>query len=152
MKDKMKLPYTDAVLHEIQRYITLLPSSLPHAVVQDTKFRHYVIPKGTAVFPFLSSILLDQKEFPNPEKFDPGHFLDKNGCFKKTDYFVPFSLGKRSCVGEGLARMELFLFFTTILQKFSLKALVEPKDLDIKPVTTGLFNLPPPYKLRLVPR
>lgn len=45
MKDKMKLPYTDAVLHEIQRYITLLPSSLPHAVVQDTKFRDYVIPK-----------------------------------------------------------------------------------------------------------
>ncbi|XP_052028269.1 cytochrome P450 2C44 isoform X2 [Apodemus sylvaticus] len=152
MKDKMRLPYTDAVLHEIQRYITLLPSSLPHAVVRDTKFRHYVIPKGTAVFPLLSSILLDQKEFPNPEKFDPGHFLDKNGCFKKTDYFVPFSLGKRSCLGESLARMELFLFFTTILQKFSLKSLVEPRDLDIKPVATGFINLPPPYKLCLVPR
>lgn len=152
MKDKRKLPYTDAVLHEIQRYITLLPSSLPHAVVRDTKFRDYVIPKGTAVFPLLSSILLDQKEFPNPEKFDPGHFLDKNGCFKKTDYFVPFSLGKRSCVGESLARMELFLFFTTILQKFSLKSPVEPRDLDIKPVATGLINLPPPYKLCLVPR
>ncbi|XP_076419258.1 cytochrome P450 2C44 isoform X2 [Peromyscus maniculatus bairdii] len=47
MKDKVKMPYTDAVLHEIQRYITLLPSSLPHAVVKDTKFRHYVIPKGS---------------------------------------------------------------------------------------------------------
>lgn len=152
MKDKMKLPYTDAVLHEIQRYITLLPSSLPHAVVQDTKFRDYVIPKGTAVFPMLSSIMLDQKEFANPEKFDPGHFLDKNGCFKKTDYFVPFSLGKRACVGESLARMELFLFLTTLLQKFSLKSLVEPKDLDIKPITTGIINLPPPYKLCLVPR
>ncbi|XP_032747921.1 cytochrome P450 2C23 isoform X3 [Rattus rattus] len=152
MKDKMKLPYTDAVLHEIQRYITLLPSSLPHAVVQDTKFRDYVIPKGTAVFPMLSSIMLDQKEFANPEKFDPGHFLDKNGCFKKTDYFVPFSLGKRACVGESLARMELFLFLTTLLQKFSMKSLVEPKDLDIKPITTGIINLPPPYKLCLVPR
>lgn len=152
MADKVKLPYTDAVVHEIQRYITLLPSSLPHAVVRDTKFRHYVIPKGTAVFPLLSSILLDHKEFPNPEKFDPGHFLDKNGCFKKTDYFVPFSLGKRSCAGESLARMELFLFFTAILQKFSLKPLVEPRDLDIKPVVTGLINVPPPYKLCLVPR
>nr|XP_042119910.1 cytochrome P450 2C44 isoform X1 [Peromyscus maniculatus bairdii] len=151
MKDKVKMPYTDAVLHEIQRYITLLPSSLPHAVVKDTKFRHYVIPKGTAVFPLLSSILLDHKEFPNPKTFDPGHFLDKNGCFKKTDYFVPFSLGKRSCVGESLARMELFLFFTTILQKFSLKSL-EPRDLEIKPVATGLINLPPPYKLCLIPR
>ena len=45
MKDKMKLPYTEAVLHEIQRYITLVPSNLPHAVVQDMKFRQYVIPK-----------------------------------------------------------------------------------------------------------
>lgn len=45
MKDKMKLPYTNAVLHEIQRYTTLLPSSLPHAVVKDTKFRDYIIPK-----------------------------------------------------------------------------------------------------------
>lgn len=50
MKDKVKMPYTDAVLHEIQRYITLLPSSLPHAVVKDTKFRHYVIPKVRCVW------------------------------------------------------------------------------------------------------
>lgn len=152
MQDRMKLPYTDAVLHEIQRYIDLIPSSVPHSVIKDTKFRHYVIPKDTAVFPLLSSILSDHKEFANAEKFDPGHFLDKNGCFKKTDYFVPFSLGKRSCVGESLARMELFLFITTILQNFSLKSLVDPKELDIKPKTSGIFNIPPSYKLCLIPR
>ncbi|XDA88147.1 hypothetical protein R6Z07M_017817 [Ovis aries] len=75
MKDKMKLPYTEAVLHEIQRYITLIPSNLPHTVVRDTKVRQYVIPKGTTVLPLLSSILYNCKEFPNPEKFDPGHFF-----------------------------------------------------------------------------
>lgn len=152
MSDKMKLPYTEATLHEIQRYITLLPSNLPHAVAQDTKFRQYVIPKGTTIFPLLSSVLFDGKEFPNPDKFDPGHFLDKNGCFRKTDYFVPFSLGKRVCVGEGLARMELFLFFTTILQNFSLKPLVEPQEIDTKPIVTGFVNIPPVYKLCLIPR
>ncbi|XP_070415477.1 cytochrome P450 2C23-like isoform X1 [Equus przewalskii] len=152
MKDKMRLPYTEAVLHEIQRYITLLPSDLPHAVTRDTKFRNYVIPKGTTVLPLLSSVLFDCKEFPNPEKFDPGHFLDKNGSFRKTEYFVPFSLGKRACAGEGLARMELFLFFTTILQNFCLKPLVEPKEIDTTPVVTGLLNIPPPYKLCLIPR
>uniref|UniRef100_A0A8B9YN10 Cytochrome P450 2C23-like n=1 Tax=Bos mutus grunniens TaxID=30521 RepID=A0A8B9YN10_BOSMU len=152
MKDKMKLPYTEAVLHEIQRYITLIPSNLPHAVVRDTKFRQYVIPKGTTVLPLLSSVLYDCKEFPNPEKFDPGHFLDKNGSFRKTKYFVAFSIGKRACVGEGLAQMELFLFFTTILQNFVLKPLGETKDIETKPIVTGLINMPPPFKLCLIPR
>ncbi|KAF6317065.1 hypothetical protein mRhiFer1_003603 [Rhinolophus ferrumequinum] len=152
MKDKMRLPYTEAVVHEIQRYISLLPSSLPHAVIRDTKFRQYVIPKGTTVFPMLSSALYDSKEFPNPEKFDPGHFLDKDGHFRKSDYFMPFSIGKRACVGESLVHMELFLFFTTILQNFSLKPLVEPKELETKPIVSGLMNIPPPFKLCFIPR
>ena len=50
MKDKMRLPYTEAVLHEIQRYITLLPSDLPHAVTRDTKFKNYVIPKVRCIW------------------------------------------------------------------------------------------------------
>ncbi|XP_012859662.1 cytochrome P450 2C23-like [Echinops telfairi] len=152
MMDKTKLPYTEAVLHEIQRFISLLPCNLPHSVTKDTKFRTYVIPKGTIIFPLLSSVLFDDKGFPNPEKFDPDHFLDKNGNFMKSDYFVPFSLGKRACVGESLARMELFLFLTTILQNFSLKPLIEPKDLPIKPITSGIINSPPPFKLCLIPR
>ncbi|KAB0348505.1 hypothetical protein FD754_013362 [Muntiacus muntjak] len=152
MKDKMKLSYTEAVLHEIQRYITLIPSNVAHAVVRDTKFRQYVIRKGTTVLPLLSSILYDCKEFPNPEKFDPGHFLDKNGSFRKTKYFVTSSIGKRACIGEGLAQMELFLFLTTILQNFVLKPLEETKDIATKPIVTGLINMPPPFKLCFIPR
>ncbi|OBS69943.1 hypothetical protein A6R68_01517, partial [Neotoma lepida] len=43
MQDRSHMPYTDAVLHEIQRYIDLLPTSLPHN--SDIKFRNYLIPK-----------------------------------------------------------------------------------------------------------
>uniref|UniRef100_A0A8C5URA0 unspecific monooxygenase n=1 Tax=Microcebus murinus TaxID=30608 RepID=A0A8C5URA0_MICMU len=151
MQDRSHMPYTDATVHEIQRYIDLVPTNLPHAVTCDVKFRNYLIPKGTTVLTSLTSALHDDREFPNPERFDPGHFLDESGNFKKSDYFMPFSIGKRMCVGEGLARMELFLFLTTILQNFTLKSLADPKDIDITPIASGLAHVPPSYQLCFIP-
>ncbi|XP_006880157.1 PREDICTED: cytochrome P450 2C19-like isoform X1 [Elephantulus edwardii] len=151
MQDRGNMPYTDAVVHEIQRYIDLLPTSLPHSVTRDVKFRDYLIPKGTTILASLTSVLHSEKAFPNPKTFDPGHFLDESGNFKRSDYFVAFSSGKRNCLGEGLARMELFIFLTSILQKFTLKPLVDPKDIDITPVNTGLVSVPPFFQLCFIP-
>ncbi|XP_012780921.2 cytochrome P450 2C18-like isoform X3 [Ochotona princeps] len=151
MQDRSRMPYTDAVVHEIQRFIDLIPTNLPHAVTSDIKFRSYLIPKGTTVMTSLTSVLHDSREFPNPEIFDPDHFLDESGNFKKSDYFVPFSTGKRMCVGEGLARMELFLFLTSILQNFRLKPLVDPKDIDSTPIASGFGHVPPSYQLCFIP-
>ncbi|XP_011843847.1 PREDICTED: cytochrome P450 2C18 [Mandrillus leucophaeus] len=151
MQDRSHMPYTDAVVHEIQRYIDLIPTNLPHAVTCDVKFRNYLIPKGTTIITSLTSVLHNDKEFPNPEMFDPGHFLDRSGNFKKSDYFMPFSAGKRMCVGEGLARMELFLFLTTILQNFNLKSQVDPKDIDITPIANAFGRVPPFYQLCFIP-
>ncbi|XP_072484541.1 cytochrome P450 2E1-like [Notamacropus eugenii] len=152
MMDKVNMPYTEAVMHEIQRFINLVPSNLPHVMNQDFQFRGYSIPKGTTVIPTLSSIMSDSEEFPNPEQFDPGHFLNENGKFRYSDYFKAFSAGKRVCVGEGLARMELFLFMIVILQHFNLKSLVPPEEIDTSPLTVGFGSVPPIYKLRLLPR
>uniref|UniRef100_A0A8C2MK12 Cytochrome P450, family 2, subfamily c, polypeptide 70 n=1 Tax=Cricetulus griseus TaxID=10029 RepID=A0A8C2MK12_CRIGR len=151
MQDRNHMPYTDAVLHEIQRYIDLVPIPLPRKTTQDVVFRGYHIPKGTSVMTCLNSVLHDDKEFPSPEKFDPGHFLDERGNFKKSDHFMAFSAGRRACIGEGLARMEMFLILTSILQHFTLKPLVNPEDIDTTPAHTGLLYLPPPYELCFIP-
>ncbi|XP_011819324.1 PREDICTED: cytochrome P450 2C20 isoform X4 [Colobus angolensis palliatus] len=151
MQDRSHMPYTDAVVHEIQRYIDLVPTGVPHAVTTDIKFRNYLIPKGTMIVTLLTSVLHDDKEFPNPKIFDPGHFLDENGNLKKSDYFMPFSAGKRICAGEGLARMELFLFLTTILQNFNLKSVADLKNLNTTSATRGIISLPPSYQICFIP-
>lgn len=45
MEDRKSLPFTDAVLHEIQRFMDLIPMSLPHYTLRDVSFRGYIIPK-----------------------------------------------------------------------------------------------------------
>ncbi|NXS94464.1 CP2CK protein, partial [Jacana jacana] len=150
--DRSQMPYTDAVVHEIQRFISLIPLSVPRAVTKDLRFRDYVIPKGTTIYPVLTSVLHDSKEFPDPWEFNPGHFLNENGTFRKSEFFMPFSAGKRICPGEGLARMEIFLLVAIILQNFTLKPVVDPQELNVTPTLSGTSNIPPVYQLCAIPR
>ncbi|XP_062818370.1 cytochrome P450 2G1-like isoform X1 [Anolis carolinensis] len=152
VKDRVNMPYTNAVIHEIQRLVDILPVGLPHKVTEDIEFRGYLLPKDTNIITLLGSALHDPQYFSDPEIFNPEHFLDEEGHFKKIDAFVPFSAGKRACVGEPMARMELFLYFTTILQNFAVKSSLDPKDIDISPQLSGFARIPPFYQLCLVPR
>ncbi|XP_066484527.1 cytochrome P450 2C23-like [Tiliqua scincoides] len=152
MKDRPQMPFTEAVLHEAQRCLDLVPLGLVRMVKQDTEIQGFAIPKGTSIFTVLSSALHDHGQFKNPYQFDPEHFLDENGAFKKNGADMPFSAGKRNCVGEGLARMELFLYLTTILQSFYLKRPPGVTKIDVTPALSGIGNIPPPVLLCLSPR
>uniref|UniRef100_A0A452VKZ1 Cytochrome P450 2A13 n=1 Tax=Ursus maritimus TaxID=29073 RepID=A0A452VKZ1_URSMA len=151
-EDRAKMPYTEAVIHEIQRFGDIIPMGLARRVTKDTRFREFLLPKGTEVFPMLGSVLRDPKFFSNPRDFHPQHFLDENGQFKKSDAFVPFSIGKRYCFGEGLARMELFLFLTNILQNFRFKSPQLPRDIDVSPKLVGFATIPRNYTMSFQPR
>lgn len=150
-EDRAKMPYVEAVIHEMQRFGDMIPMGLARRVTKDTKFRDYFLPKGTEVFPMLGSVLRDPKFFTRPRDFNPQHFLDEKGQFKKNDAFVPFSIGKRYCFGEGLARMELFLFLTTIMQNFHLRSPQAPQDIDVSPKHVGFATIPPTYTMSFQP-
>ncbi|XP_059136492.1 cytochrome P450 2B1 [Peromyscus eremicus] len=152
LDDRTKMPYTEAVIYEIQRFSDLIPIGVPHRVTKDTLFRGYLLPKNTEVYPILSSALHDRRYFKQPDTFNPDHFLDANGALKKNEAFMPFSIGKRICLGEGVARNELFLFFTTILQNFSVSSSMAPEDIDLSPKEIGFGKVPPAYQICFLAR
>ncbi|XP_075771707.1 cytochrome P450 2F3-like [Pelodiscus sinensis] len=152
MEDRSRMPYTDAVIHEIQRFADIVPMGVPHTVTRDIQFRGYTLPKGINIIPLLCTAQADPSQFKHPGRFDPTHFLDQDGRFRRNDAFMAFSAGKRVCLGESLAIMELFIFLTSILQHFTLRALVAPAEIDISPESSGLGSIPRPYQLRLLAR
>uniref|UniRef100_A0A8B9SF15 Cytochrome P450 2J6-like n=1 Tax=Apteryx owenii TaxID=8824 RepID=A0A8B9SF15_APTOW len=115
-EDRKKLPYTNAVIHEIMRYGNIVLITIPRQAVKNTTVLGYQLPKGTLIIPNLDSALFDPKYWETPHQFNPGHFLDKDGNFVAREAFLAFSADKfidshRVCLGEVLARMELFIIF-----------------------------------------
>ncbi|XP_074523682.1 cytochrome P450 2J4-like isoform X2 [Halichoeres trimaculatus] len=150
MSDRDNMPYTNAVIHEIQRMGNIVPLNVVRMASRDTTLDKYTIPKGTMVMPTLDSVLHDETMWETPHTFNPQHFLDQDGQFRKREAFLPFSAGKRVCIGEQLARMELFLFFTSLLQRFSFSACDgEQPSLEFR---LGGTRGPKPYRLCAVPR
>ncbi|GAB1301065.1 Cytochrome P450 2F2 [Apodemus speciosus] len=148
IKHRTQMPYTDAVIHEIQRVANILPTSLPHETTTDVVFKNYYIPKGTEVITLLTSVLRDQTQWETPDTFNPAHFLSPKGRFVKKEAFMPFAVGRRMCAGEPLAKMELFLFFTSLMQKFTFQPPpgVSHLDLDLTP-DIGFTIQPKPHKI-----
>ena len=138
------LTYIMATLMEIQRFARVAPVSLPHYLLQDTQVGKYKFKKGTAFFSNLSKFLNDPQEFPEPGKFKPERFIDEGGKIRKSDHLVPFGIGKRVCMGESLAKNELFIFFVRLIQRLNIGA-VNGKRPDPEQYIAGVTRIPKPY-------
>lgn len=71
MTEKYKTPYTEAVIHEIQRKANILPLSVFHGTKTDLDIGKYSLPPGTVLIPFIGDVMNDPKHFPDPSKFLP---------------------------------------------------------------------------------
>ncbi|XP_059190459.1 cytochrome P450 2F2-like [Centropristis striata] len=146
--DRHNMPYVQAVIHEVQRVANTVPLSIPHCTTKDTELMGYSIPKGTLILSNLTSVLSEEGQWKYPNEFNPENFLNDQGEFVKPEAFMPFSAGPRVCLGEGLARMELFLIIVTMLRKFKFTWPEDAGEPDYTPVY-GVTLTPKPYHMKI---
>ncbi|GMR54416.1 hypothetical protein PMAYCL1PPCAC_24611, partial [Pristionchus mayeri] len=119
MEDQKSLHYCNAIIQEVQRLANIVTMNFTRMVNTPVTIDGYHIPAGTGLIPEFNIIHMNEKEFERPDFFCPERHINEKGEFEKDPRITPFSLGKRSCLGEGLARMELFLYFTSFIQHLS---------------------------------
>lgn len=151
-EDSHLMPFTIATIWEMYRWRTNSPFGLPRGAEEDTYFGEYFVPKGTVVLSNLWAVHMDPDIWKNPEEFNPSRFLtaDASCLVSKPDHLIPFALGKRMCPGETLSTIEIFLFLTTILQRFRV---LGEQGLEVELACDGAMYHPiPGQRLRFIVR
>ena len=116
-KDAQNMHYLQATLCEVQRASGLIGVNGSNAI-RDSKIAGYHIPKGTFVAINFRKLHQDEREWPEPEKFQPERFLDSDGKFvgwSKLNGFLPFGVGIRECPGQSLGKIMMFTFASILL-------------------------------------
>ncbi|RWS14884.1 cytochrome P450-like protein 20 [Dinothrombium tinctorium] len=150
LSDLPKMPYTEATIYEVLRRSTVIALGNAHLTLNDTILAGYRIPKNSQILPNLYAIHMDPKLWKDPELFDPNRFL-RDGKIFKPNYFIPFSVGRRMCLGDTLTRMEVFLFLTGLLKKYNLQ--VPPnEEMPSTKGTTAVSTVPKPYNVYITLR
>ncbi|KAK7476467.1 hypothetical protein BaRGS_00032302 [Batillaria attramentaria] len=114
------LKYLRWVLDEALRCGVVAPYAARYVPDKDHTLGGHLIPKGTPVIHALGVLLMDEKYWPDPEKFDPERFSPSNSRGRPAIAFSPYGFGgKRQCPGYRFAYVEASILLATIIQRFS---------------------------------
>jgi sterol 14-demethylase len=112
------IPQLEAALKETLRLHPPLILLL-RVAQEEIELAGHVIPAGTMVgaTPRVSNRIAE--DFPDPDAFDPGRYLDPNQADLQNRWtWIPFGAGKHRCVGNAFAMMQLKAIFSVILRDY----------------------------------
>eukprot|EP00951_Prasinocladus_malaysianus_P035232 scaffold361568_cov41-Prasinocladus_malaysianus.AAC.1 len=127
-----QLHLLQAFVHEVLRHSSIAPQGVEHCTTDPAKIGPYRVPAGTTVVLDLYNIHRDPRYWKSPAAFDATNFLDDSGKFKCPQQFMAFGFGNRICIGQQLAKAELYAYLIRIMQNFSISASGD-KGVDLSP-------------------
>ena len=167
--DTLNLPpllRTQATIAEVQRISCVAPVSVFHSTTVPTSIGQYSFPAKSTFISNLSFIMNDPEHIRDPHIFDPTRFLSENGRwtkrassvlhhlfvlrFAKNERLVPFGLGRRYCMGEILARNEVFIFTVNLIQS---RKFLKPRHApcpDPRNYICNLTRIPDDFHMQVV--
>lgn len=152
LADRCKLPFLNATMEEISRIGSVVPLGGPHLAEADIELGDYHIPKGSLIVANLHLLHHDPELWDDPYVFNPERFLDEDGNFSKNQANIVFGVGKRSCIGQELARMEYYLWLSHILHRLNLCVPEGTIPPSIHKAQTGFNRIPEDFEVCVVER
>ncbi|GFV18287.1 cytochrome P450 4V2 [Trichonephila clavipes] len=148
-EDLKDMIYLDRVIKESQRLYPSVPV-IARRISENTNICGYPIPEGSSCIVFVHQLHRDETVFPNPEKFDPDHFLPENSANRHPYAYIPFSAGPRNCIGQRFAVMEEKVLISAILRNYTIESLCHRDKLP--PAVELILRSSKPILQRIRPR
>ncbi|CCD62704.2 CYtochrome P450 family [Caenorhabditis elegans] len=142
LTDRTSTPYLNAMIGEIQRHASILNVSFWKINKELTYMGGHPVDAGALVTAQLSALHVNDTIFKNPQEFDPERFIRDEELLQKV---IPFGVGKRSCIGESLARAELYLIIGNLLLRYKFEPHGTLSTTELLPYSAGKR----PFKLEM---
>jgi len=153
-QDCDKLPYLNAVIKEVLRWLPITPLGLPHQLMEDDEYKGYFLPRGSVVYENAWAISRDEAIYDEPEKFYPERFLVP-GKDVLDPHLYMFGLGRRICIGRHFADSAIFMAAASILAAFDISKAKGKDGKEIIPEMKfmgGALRRVVPFKCNIRPR
>ncbi|EDW16350.2 uncharacterized protein Dmoj_GI10480 [Drosophila mojavensis] len=134
LEDMEQMPYTMATIFEVLRYSS--SPIVPHVATEDSVISGYGVTRGTIVFINNYVLNMSENSWKKPQNFCPERFLEVQ-LRKNLPHFLPFSIGKRTCIGQNLVRGFGFILLSNILLRYNISS-QDISNIKINPASLAL--------------